>query len=173
MAQLPSTFENGGSAPKEERKPELHLKAEGFGQAKLVSQHTSGFRVGFRTGCCQISRRRSESDDFIARPSSRSSQVLPQGLTLQFSLPAREDQRRYSVPNHVDQGSEHAQEAVDSENQRHACNRNGWNHRERGHKRDERCTLHAAGALGSKHRYGENGELLGQSQMSVSCLRHE
>jgi len=41
------------------------------------------------------------------------------------------------------------------------------------HERDERCTLHAAGALGSKHRYGENGELLGQSQMGISGLRYE
>src|SRR6266404_5694989 len=169
MAQLPSTFENGGSAPKEGRKPGLHLKAERFGQAKLVSRHTSGFRVGFRTGCCQISKRRSESDDFIARPSSRPSQVVPQGFTLQFPLPTREDQRRYPVSNHIDQGSKHTEETVDSENQCHACNGNGWNHRQCGHERYERCALHAARALGSKNGYGENGELLGQSQMGISC----
>src|SRR6266404_5260230 len=88
MAQLPSTFENGGSAPKEGRKPGLHLKAERFGQAKLVSRHTSGFRVGFRTGCCQISRRRSESDDL-----SRGRQAGRAKFCLKVSLSNSPSQR--------------------------------------------------------------------------------
>ena len=55
-------------------------------------------------------------------------------VAIKLAFPARHDDRRHAVADHVDERTRFAHEAVDAEDQGHAGHRNGGHDRQRSHQ---------------------------------------
>ena len=88
--------------------------------------------------------------------------MILESVSIEFIFPAGYNKSSNGVANHVYNSAAHAEETIDTENQRHAGDGYSWDDHHGGDERDEGGSLHAARAFGGEHRDTQDRELLGK-----------
>ena len=94
-------------------------------------------------------------------------------LLVELAFPTRHDNGRNRVADEVGERTAFRHEAVDAQDQRHACDRHGRHDRERGGQSDEAGAGDAGSALGAQHGDEQQQDLVAEGERRVGRLGDE